>query len=277
MHLKTILALCAFCGSLLLPLHAADDTQDTLRAKLTSVVEKVRAKLGQENVTEATLAEELKQIDALAQEYKSEQTDEAAQILVVKGTIYLQVLEDFDKAGAVFRQLKTDFPNSSQAQQVDEILKMVDAQKAAAEAQAALADGKMFPDFAEKDMNGNDISVAKYRGKAVLIDFWATWCGPCIQEMPNVIAAYKKYQARGFEVIGISLDRDEAALKAYLEKNAITWPQIFDGKFWDSKLANQYGVTAIPFTLLIDGDGRIVAKNLRGEALDLALARLLGE
>jgi Peroxiredoxin len=277
MHLKTILALCALCGSLLLPLRAADNAQDTLRSKLAAVVENVRAKLNQPDISESTLADELKQLDALVQEYKSEQTDEAAQILVVKGTIYLQVLEDFDKAGDVFLQLKKDFPNSSQAQQVDRILEMVDKQKAAAAAQAALAEGKMFPDFAEKDLNGNDISVGKYRGKVVLLDFWATWCGPCVQEMPNVIAAYKKFQPRGFEVIGISLDRDEAALKNYLEKNGIAWPQIFDGKFWDSKLANQYGVTAIPFTLLIDGEGRIVGRNLRGAALEQALVKLLGE
>jgi peroxiredoxin len=92
-----------------------------------------------------------------------------------------------------------------------------------------------------------------------------------------VLALYKKYQPRGLEIIGISLDRDKTELKTFLEKRAIAWPQFFDGKFWDNELARRYGVTSIPFTLLLDGEGRIVGKNLRGPELTAAIVKLLGE
>ena len=131
--------------------------------------------------------------------------------------------------------------------------------------------------LAAKDLSGKPLSLAQYRGKVVLMDFWATWCGPCVGEMPNVIAAYKKYHAQGFDIVGISLDQSRPALTAFIKKNQMLWRQVFDGKGWNSAVPQQYGVTAIPFGLLIGRDGKIAAVDVRGPALTAALKRALAK
>ncbi len=125
--------------------------------------------------------------------------------------------------------------------------------------------------IAARDLSGKPLSLAQYRGKVVLMDFWATWCGPCVGEMPNVIAAYKKYHAQGFDVVGISLDQDKTALTSFLKQNKMPWRQIYDGKGWGSEIPGRYGVRAIPFGLLLNRDGTIAAVEARGEALPAAI------
>ena len=133
-----------------------------------------------------------------------------------------------------------------------------------------------FP-VAAKDLNGRPLSLAQYKGKVVLMDFWATWCGPCVGEMPNVIAAYKKYHAQGFDVVGISLDQDKGALLSFLKQNKMPWRQVYDGKYWDSVVPRRYGVRAIPFGLLLNRDGTIAAVEVRGEALPAAIKMALAK
>ncbi len=125
------------------------------------------------------------------------------------------------------------------------------------------------------DLSGKPLSLAQYRGKVVLMDFWATWCGPCVGEMPNVIANYKKYHAQGFDIVGVSLDDSKGALTKYIADNKMPWRQIFDGKKWGSAVPQQYGVQAIPFGLLIGRDGKIVGVSVRGEALGPAIKKAL--
>ncbi len=129
--------------------------------------------------------------------------------------------------------------------------------------------------FSAKALNGQTISPANYKGKVLLMDFWATWCGPCVESVPELRATYNKYHAQGLEVVGISLDEDKSALTSFIKTNKMPWPQVFDGKGWKSAVPNIYGVHAIPFLLVIGKDGKIAAVNPRDDvegAVKAALA-----
>ena len=135
--------------------------------------------------------------------------------------------------------------------------------------------GKTVPDFSAMDLDGNPISLEQYRGKVVLLDFWAVWCRPCIAEMPNVKAVYNSYKDEGFDIIGISLDADEDHLRGYLKENDIPWRQVFSGEGWKSPVAQQYGIRAIPAPWLIDKDGTLITHQARGEKLERLVAEAL--
>ena len=137
--------------------------------------------------------------------------------------------------------------------------------------------GKKAIDFNVKDLDGNDLSLEQYRGNVILLDFWAVWCGPCIAEMPNVKGVYEKYKDNNFQIIGISLDRSRDTLVGYLEKEGITWPQFFDENGWQNRVAQMYGINAIPHMYLIDGDGVIRKSGVRGPALEPAVHHLVRE
>ncbi|GEM_PF-1822284 len=133
-------------------------------------------------------------------------------------------------------------------------------------------------DFAGVDTNGKAWGPESMRGKVVLIDFWATWCGPCLSELPHLKEVYAEYKDRGFEILGVSLDFDDRAVfDAWLEKNDVNWPQIHEGKGWESTLAKQYDVRGIPFSVLIDRDGTVVGVDLRGEEVRKKVAALFAE
>jgi len=138
--------------------------------------------------------------------------------------------------------------------------------------------GCKFADFTLKTPGGEDVSLSDYagKGKYVLVDFWASWCGPCCAEMPVLVSEYAKYKASGkFEIVGVSLDRTSEAWVAGIEKLGITWPQMSDVKYWDCEASGLYGVSSIPHTVLIDPEGTIIARNLRGEELVSKLAELI--
>jgi peroxiredoxin len=136
--------------------------------------------------------------------------------------------------------------------------------------------GAMAPVFTQNDVNDKPVSLTDFHGKYVLVDFWASWCGPCRGENPNVVKAYNKYKDKNFTVLGVSLDRpgkkDDwlAAIKA----DGLVWTQVSDLKFWDNEAAKAYGIRAIPQNYLIDPSGKIIAKNLRGDELNRKLATL---
>ncbi len=132
-------------------------------------------------------------------------------------------------------------------------------------------------DFSFTSVRGKKISLKDLRGKVVLLDFWASWCGPCVRELPNVKEVYRRFHDRGFEIIGINLDLDKEQFENFIRENGITWPQYFDGLGWDNRIAKLYRVTAIPATYLLDDRGIIRAKNVRGEKLAQAVGKLVEE
>ncbi|MDD2476144.1 MAG: TlpA disulfide reductase family protein [Dysgonamonadaceae bacterium] len=145
------------------------------------------------------------------------------------------------------------------------------------EAMENVAEGKVFVDFTMKNPNGEYVSLSDYVGKDkyVFVDFWASWCGPCRDEMPNVVNAYNKYKNKGFEIVGVSLDKDEDKWIQGIEDLNMTWPQMSDLKLWESEVVGLYAIQSIPHTVLLDKEGKIIAKDLRGEELDAKLAELM--
>lgn len=130
--------------------------------------------------------------------------------------------------------------------------------------------------FTQNDTLGNAVSLASFKGKYVLLDFWASWCGPCRAENPNVVKAYNKYKDKGFTILSVSLDqpgKHQAWMDA-IHKDGLTWTHVSDLKFWDNEVAKQYGIRAIPQNFLIDPEGKIIAKDLRGDELTKTLSEL---
>ena len=124
-------------------------------------------------------------------------------------------------------------------------------------------------------LDGQSIDLSQLKGKVVLIDFWATWCGPCVGEVPKVTAAYEKFHSQGFEVIGISFDKDRARLEQFIKENGMPWPQYFDGKGWENEFGKKYGITSIPTMWLVGKDGKLADVNA-SDGLDLKIEKLIG-
>jgi thiol-disulfide isomerase/thioredoxin len=238
---------------------------------------KVNNKLKQGKDTEKDLADEIKEYDTLLAKNKAEKTEEVAQILGMKADLYLQVLNDPEKAAEALKQLKQDFPQSKFSQRADARLQTLQQPIERRRIDRSLVAGVQFPGFDEKDLNGDPLTLASYRGKVVLIDFWATWCPPCLIDLPQVLKVYEKYHSQGFEIVGVSLDDDRQKLQDFLKVKRMSWQQFFDGQRWDNKLAVQCGVNSTPATYLLDRDGRIIAKNLHAEELAEAVAKALAK
>lgn len=136
--------------------------------------------------------------------------------------------------------------------------------------------GIQYTDLTMNNLNGKPVKLSQWVGKGnyVLVDFWASWCGPCRQEMPNVVEAYNRYHAKGFEIVGVSFDQKQASWAAAVKDMGMQWPQMSDLKGWQSAAAGIYGIMSIPANVLLDPQGKIIASDLRGEDLQNKLAEL---
>jgi thiol-disulfide isomerase/thioredoxin len=137
----------------------------------------------------------------------------------------------------------------------------------------------MFHELTMKDMEDREVKLSQWAGKGnyVLVDFWASWCGPCRQEMPNVIQNYERYHAKGFEVVGVSFDQKKDAWVAAVQQMGMRWPQMSDLKGWQCAASDIYGIRSIPASVLLDPQGKIIAIDLRGNALGAKLKEIYGE
>jgi thiol-disulfide isomerase/thioredoxin len=251
---------------------AADTANPT--NELAALIGKINADIQAGKRTEADFSDDIKQYDALLAEHKGEKTDIMAQTMYMKMALYAEVIGDTNKADILMGQLKRDFSGTPL---VMEIEKQEAREAAMAKIRDSLVEGTQFPNFDEKDVAGKPLSRANYRGKIVLVDFWATWCVPCRIELPNVINAYQKYHDKGFEVIGVTLDTEQQPMLDFTKENNMPWPQYFDGLRWDNKLAMKYGIESVPMNYLLDGNGKIIGESLRGDALSDAVAKAIAD
>ena len=178
---------------------------------------------------------------------------------------YNQIADDVYKTEALYNMLDPKIKATSMGQYIAQQI---------AEGKVN-GKGSMLADFSQPDTSGVPVSLSSLRGKYVLVDFWASWCGPCRQENPNVLAAYNKYKSKNFTVLGISLDKAKPAWIEAINMDGLTWTHISDLQGWQNSVAQQFGIFNIPQNFLIGPDGKVVAKNLRGPALERKLARLL--
>jgi len=241
----------------------------------------VTAKLKTGTRAEADFVEELHEFDAIVATHKGEKTDELAKLAAMRAALFIEVFNEPEKGVVMLKQLETNYPDTATAQGIAQVISKLEAQIEARAASAAirksLVVGSVFPDFSVKDIDGQPLSIVKYRGNVLLVDFWATWCGPCLREMPDIIQAYNQYHNKGFEIIGVSLDRemDQAKLIDFIKQNDMPWQQFYDGKLWANELAVKYGVESIPTSYLLDREGKIIAVQPHGPALELTIENAL--
>jgi len=175
--------------------------------------------------------------------------------------------QHFDTYMTVANKLRKEWPNYDHSKS---FIELVDKMK-------TIAIGQPAPEIALPDTTGQLVKLSSMKGKYVLVDFWAKWCGPCRQENPNVVRVYHKFKDKGFTVFGVSLDRRKEDWMRAIAEDKLTWTHVSDLKYWQSEAAKTYNITGIPFSLLLDPNGIIIAKNLRGAALDKKLAEVFNK
>ena len=246
-----------------------------------AISEKV-AKFEKDNGPEmqkAQMSNDTVTINKLLKEYKkfqNEMNDYSKKFIKENPDAYLSVLllENF-----LMRQYLTPEEIKSYFEGLDKDVKETKSGKkikTALDSMTAIVIGKPAPNFSAPSPEGKTISLKESLGKVTIIDFWASWCGPCRAENPNVVALYNEFHPQGLNIIGVSLDKDAAKWKEAIAKDGLIWPHVSNLKFWEDPIAKQYNVQSIPATFILDEKGNIVAKDLRGEELRAKVAALLG-
>ena len=251
-----------------------NDAYQVIRAQVNELTKQMSAiykSLSDSTLTDEQREEASKNIEATEEKMMGVMKEgipnnitNAAGIYLLKQNFYYMDVEDLDPLMA---QIPAAYAND------ETIIRIKDN----VEKMKATAVGQKFTDFEMQTPDGKAVKLSDYvgKGKVTLIDFWASWCGPCRREMPNLVEAYKKYKNKGFEIVGVSLDRDAEAWKNGIKQLKITWPQMSDLKYWDCEGAKLYAVSSIPHTVLVDGEGTILARGLHGEELQEKIAEAL--
>jgi thiol-disulfide isomerase/thioredoxin len=202
---------------------------------------------------------------AFSQKVKAMLPSMGVSMATLFATNFIDPQTDFKTLDTLARKFEKERPNMKQAQVfVGNVKRMRGVQI-----------GDVAPEIAIPDTLGRELKLSSLKGKYVLIDFWASWCGPCRQENPNVVQVYKKYKDRGFTILSVSLDDNKASWLKAIAKDGLTWSHVSELKKWNSVVAQTYGVNGIPAAFLLDKDGKVIAKNLRGDALEAKLAEVM--
>jgi len=243
-----------------------DDAYTALEAKMKAAsddVKKSEAFQKENEKTEKAIEAQGTQIDV---QFIKDNPDSYISLNLLPGFAYGH---DYSEIAPLFNSLSPAIKSSESGKKFADLLPKM----------KNVAMGAIAPTFAEADTAGKMVNLSSFRGKYVLVDFWASWCGPCRMENPNVVKAYNRYKGQKFTIIGVSLDRPGAKQKWMdaIHKDGLTWNHVSDLKFWDSATAGLYAVRAIPQNFLLDPDGKIIGKNLRGEDLENKLAEIFGK
>lgn len=182
---------------------------------------------------------------------------------------------NMDTVKNLLANLTKKFPKNSSVADVSKQFDQYATSQNSQSQNSGITIGQEAPDFTLPDVDGKPVSLNSFRGKYVLVDFWASWCGPCRQENPNIVATYNQFKDKNFTILGVSLDQDKKAWLKAINDDGLVWKQISDLKFWNSEAATLYQVQAIPFNVLIDPNGKVIAKELRGPDLRNKLAEVL--
>ncbi|HEY8400268.1 MAG TPA: TlpA disulfide reductase family protein, partial [Cytophagaceae bacterium] len=222
--------------------------------------------------------EELRKLEQYNDEFVVKYIDSIMPSYAIFSMInFINPQTQLDQLVAIGERMKKEMPQYKYTQMLTaeiEKMKVMREENELREKNSPVAVNKIAPDFTLKNPEGKEISLSSLRGKYVLIDFWASWCGPCRAENPNVVRMYNKYKDKDFEILGVSLDQDRKAWLKAIEKDQLTWKHVSDLGGWQSSVVPLYQINGIPATFLLDKEGRIIAKNLRGKALEDKLEEL---
>jgi peroxiredoxin len=208
-------------------------------------------------------------LNKVSKDFIKNNPDAYLSVLLLENFLMRQYLTA-EEITSYFAKIDKSLLNTKSAKNIKKVLDAIKNDPA-----AKVEVGGKAPDFSAKNPEGKEVSLKKSMGKVTIIDFWASWCGPCRGENPNVVALYKELHAKGLNIIGVSLDKDAAKWKEAIAKDGLVWPQISNLKFWDEPIAKQYNVESIPATFILDAKGVIVARDLRGDALKAKVNELL--
>ena len=236
-----------------------------------------KSKKWQEEYAAAEQKKDAKKIAEIQQRFETESQGMVAKVkkmlpemgtslATLFATNFLNPEVEFTILDSLAKRFEKERPNMKQAQTFVGNVKRI----------RGVPVGDVAPEITLNSPEGTPVSLSSLRGKYVLLDFWASWCGPCRQENPNVVRVYNKFKDKGFTVYSVSLDKEKTNWLKAIEKDGLAWPtHVSDLKYWQSIAAQTYGVNGIPATFLLDKEGRVIAKNLRGEALEQKLAEVL--